>query len=220
MTSPAARAPAVSWPANAPADCGAGAALPTVADRSGRFLRRSGFRDDRSQRSRIADSQHGCHPAPIAGRGCTTGKRPRCAPGGKACNPVARTPTIPPCPASIPVLPLASRLSSGPTNTGKTHLAIERLLAHSSGIIGFPLRLLARENYDSMVARKGARHVALITGRGEDRPPRRPLVLLHRRSHATRPRRRVRRGGRDPALRRPRPGPRLHRPPAARSRHG
>ncbi|MCW3473400.1 helicase-related protein [Limobrevibacterium gyesilva] len=52
----------------------------------------------------------------------------------------------------------------GPTNTGKTHLAIERLLAHSSGIIGFPLRLLARENYDRMVARKGPRNVALITG--------------------------------------------------------
>ncbi|WP_428391731.1 helicase-related protein [Lichenicoccus sp.] len=52
----------------------------------------------------------------------------------------------------------------GPTNTGKTHLAIERLLAHSSGIIGFPLRLLARENYDRMVAAKGVRQVALITG--------------------------------------------------------
>ena len=52
----------------------------------------------------------------------------------------------------------------GPTNTGKTHLAIERMLAHASGIIGFPLRLLARENYDRMVARKGARYVALITG--------------------------------------------------------
>ena len=52
----------------------------------------------------------------------------------------------------------------GPTNTGKTHLAIERMLAHSSGIIGFPLRLLARENYDRMVARKGPKHVALITG--------------------------------------------------------
>ena len=52
----------------------------------------------------------------------------------------------------------------GPTNTGKTHLAIERMLAHSSGIIGFPLRLLARENYDRMVARKGVRQVALITG--------------------------------------------------------
>src|SRR5436309_11742074 len=52
----------------------------------------------------------------------------------------------------------------GPTNTGKTHLAIERMLGHASGIIGFPLRLLARENYDRMVASKGARHVALITG--------------------------------------------------------
>ena len=52
----------------------------------------------------------------------------------------------------------------GPTNTGKTHLAITRLLAHSSGIIGFPLRLLARENYDRMVAAHGVRSVALITG--------------------------------------------------------
>jgi len=59
----------------------------------------------------------------------------------------------------------------GPTNTGKTHLAIERLLAHSSGIIGFPLRLLARENFDRMVARKGARHVALITGEEKIVPP-------------------------------------------------
>ena len=52
----------------------------------------------------------------------------------------------------------------GPTNTGKTHLAIDRMLAHASGIIGFPLRLLARENYDRMVAKKGVRNVALITG--------------------------------------------------------
>ncbi|HJS86177.1 MAG TPA: helicase-related protein, partial [Acetobacteraceae bacterium] len=59
----------------------------------------------------------------------------------------------------------------GPTNTGKTHLAMERLLAHSSGIIGFPLRLLARENYDRMVARKGARNVALITGEEKIVPP-------------------------------------------------
>jgi ATP-dependent RNA helicase SUPV3L1/SUV3 len=59
----------------------------------------------------------------------------------------------------------------GPTNTGKTHLAIERLMAHASGIIGFPLRLLARENYDRMVARKGARHVALITGEEKIVPP-------------------------------------------------
>lgn len=59
----------------------------------------------------------------------------------------------------------------GPTNTGKTHLAIERMLAHASGIIGFPLRLLARENYDRMVARKGAANVALITGEEKIVPP-------------------------------------------------
>jgi ATP-dependent RNA helicase SUPV3L1/SUV3 len=59
----------------------------------------------------------------------------------------------------------------GPTNTGKTHLAIDRMLAHASGIIGFPLRLLARENYDRMVARKGGRHVALITGEEKIVPP-------------------------------------------------
>ena len=52
----------------------------------------------------------------------------------------------------------------GPTNTGKTHLAIERMCAHSSGAIGFPLRLLAREVYDRVVAIKGERHVALVTG--------------------------------------------------------
>jgi len=52
----------------------------------------------------------------------------------------------------------------GPTNTGKTHLAIERLCGHSSGAIGFPLRLLAREVYDKVRAIKGAREVALITG--------------------------------------------------------
>lgn len=52
----------------------------------------------------------------------------------------------------------------GPTNTGKTHLAIERMSAHSSGMIGFPLRLLAREVYDRVVAVKGKDSVALITG--------------------------------------------------------
>src|SRR6202049_1711982 len=52
----------------------------------------------------------------------------------------------------------------GPTNTGKTYLAIERMLGHASGMIGFPLRLLARENYDRVVRLKGARAVALITG--------------------------------------------------------
>jgi ATP-dependent RNA helicase SUPV3L1/SUV3 len=60
----------------------------------------------------------------------------------------------------------SSRLKAvlGPTNTGKTHLAIERLCAYSSGAIGFPLRLLAREVYDKVCAIKGASHVALITG--------------------------------------------------------
>lgn len=59
----------------------------------------------------------------------------------------------------------------GPTNTGKTHLAITRMLAHASGIIGFPLRLLARENYDRMVAAKGEKYVALITGEEKIVPP-------------------------------------------------
>ena len=52
----------------------------------------------------------------------------------------------------------------GPTNTGKTHLAVERMAAHSSGMIGFPLRLLAREIYDRVVRMKGPNQVALITG--------------------------------------------------------
>src|SRR5690349_22515062 len=52
----------------------------------------------------------------------------------------------------------------GPTNTGKTHFAIERMLAHKSGMIGLPLRLLAREVYDRIVKLRGAGEVALITG--------------------------------------------------------
>ena len=59
----------------------------------------------------------------------------------------------------------------GPTNTGKTHLAIERLCGHSSGMIGFPLRLLAREVYDRVVAIKGHKEVALITGEEKILPP-------------------------------------------------
>jgi ATP-dependent RNA helicase SUPV3L1/SUV3 len=59
----------------------------------------------------------------------------------------------------------------GPTNTGKTHLAIERMLAHSSGIIGLPLRLLAREVYNRCVERVGADAVALITGEEKIKPP-------------------------------------------------
>ena len=52
----------------------------------------------------------------------------------------------------------------GPTNTGKTHYAIERMTGFGTGMIGLPLRLLAREVYDRVVERKGAAHVALITG--------------------------------------------------------
>ena len=52
----------------------------------------------------------------------------------------------------------------GPTNTGKTHFAIERMLAHRSGMIGLPLRLLAREVYDKVVRLKGADQAALVTG--------------------------------------------------------
>src|SRR5687768_4483068 len=59
----------------------------------------------------------------------------------------------------------------GPTNTGKTHLAIERMCAHSSGVIGFPLRLLAREVYDRVVALKGEAKVALLTGEERIVPP-------------------------------------------------
>ena len=59
----------------------------------------------------------------------------------------------------------------GPTNTGKTHLAIERLCAHSSGAIGFPLRLLAREVYDRVCKIKGEANVALITGEERIEPP-------------------------------------------------
>jgi len=70
-------------------------------------------------------------------------------------------------------LPLSPRLSAilGPTNTGKTHLAIERLCGHASGMIGFPLRLLAREVYDRVCALKGPDQAALITGEEKIVPP-------------------------------------------------
>ena len=58
----------------------------------------------------------------------------------------------------------------GPTNTGKTHLAIERMLAHSSGVIGLPLRLLAREVYNKVADRAGNDSVALITGEEKIKP--------------------------------------------------
>ncbi|MGA0543702.1 helicase-related protein [Brevundimonas sp. VNH65] len=52
----------------------------------------------------------------------------------------------------------------GPTNTGKTHLAVERMLGHASGMIGLPLRLLAREVYERIVRQRGRAAVALVTG--------------------------------------------------------
>ena len=66
----------------------------------------------------------------------------------------------------MPLTSAAGRLTAvlGPTNTGKTYLAIERMLGHESGMIGFPLRLLAREVYDRVVKAKGVNQVALLTG--------------------------------------------------------
>ncbi|GBD43110.1 putative helicase HelY [bacterium HR40] len=65
----------------------------------------------------------------------------------------------------------------GPTNTGKTHFAVERMLAHESGVMGFPLRLLAREIYDRIVALKGASLVALVTGEERIGRPDAPYVV-------------------------------------------
>ena len=104
------------------------------------------------------------HPCAVAGTQAT----PRV---GTACIPQPQHPTIPSMSGSESAFAPRVKAVLGPTNTGKTHLAIERMLAHASGIIGFPLRLLARENYDRMVARKGARYVALITGEEKIVPP-------------------------------------------------
>ena len=60
----------------------------------------------------------------------------------------------------------------GPTNTGKTHLAIERMLGHESGMIGLPLRLLAREVYGRVVEKAGVHNVALVTGEEKIKPDR------------------------------------------------
>ncbi len=68
--------------------------------------------------------------------------------------------------------PSRIRAVLGPTNTGKTYLAIERMLGHATGMIGFPLRLLARENYDRIVSLKGRNSVALVTGEEKIVPPR------------------------------------------------
>ena len=69
---------------------------------------------------------------------------------------------------------MASRITAvlGPTNTGKTHYAIQRMLSYRTGVIGLPLRLLAREVYDRIVAERGPSVVALITGEERIVPPR------------------------------------------------
>ncbi|MWD27323.1 disulfide oxidoreductase [Aquicoccus sp. SCR17] len=69
-------------------------------------------------------------------------------------------------------LPSRTLAVLGPTNTGKTHYAIERMLGHRTGIIGLPLRLLAREVYDRIVAARGPSVVALVTGEERIVPPR------------------------------------------------
>ena len=102
----------------------------------------------------------------------------------------------------------------GPTNTGKTHLAIERMLGHSSGMIGLPLRLLAREVYNKVADRVGAENVALITGEEKIKPqnPRFWVATVE-----AMPRDldlRLRRHRRGAARLRSRSRPRLHRPHA------
>lgn len=71
-----------------------------------------------------------------------------------------------PSPTYMPTAENPGRLTAllGPTNTGKTHLAVERMLGHETGMIGLPLRLLAREIYDRIKILRGPHHVALITG--------------------------------------------------------
>ncbi|MFD1333401.1 helicase-related protein, partial [Methylopila musalis] len=78
-----------------------------------------------------------------------------------------------PAPASDLLAPARGRGVTavlGPTNTGKTHLAIERMASHGSGLIGLPLRLLAREVYQRLVEKVGAAKVALVTGEEKIKP--------------------------------------------------
>ena len=112
-------------------------------------------------------SRRGLRPAPTVSRlsGChlpVNGED-----SGRSLHPRPERPMLPPMfsrPGSVTAV-------LGPTNTGKTHLAIERMCGHSSGIIGFPLRLLAREVYDRVVAIKGKERVALVTGEEKIVPP-------------------------------------------------
>jgi len=78
---------------------------------------------------------------------------------------------------ATPLNPATVTAILGPTNTGKTHYAVERMLGRQSGVIGLPLRLLARvrllarEVYDRIVAQKGTAQCALITGEEKIQPP-------------------------------------------------
>ena len=74
----------------------------------------------------------------------------------------------------------------GPTNTGKTHLAVETMLGYESGILGFPLRLLAREIFDKCVNKIGREKVALITGEEKIIPKSPRYLHLYSRIHASR----------------------------------
>jgi len=88
-------------------------------------------------------------------------------------RPMSRSPPHEPVPSPSNLRGHQPQITAvlGPTNTGKTHLAIERMLGHRSGMIGLPLRLLAREVYDKIIALKGNRDVALITGEERILPP-------------------------------------------------
>lgn len=87
------------------------------------------------------------------------------------CKPAMTLRVVTQPPPSRPADDSRVRAVLGPTNTGKTHLAIERMCGHSSGMMGFPLRLLAREVYDRVRAIKGDKQVALITGEERIEPP-------------------------------------------------
>ncbi|MEL6374427.1 MAG: helicase-related protein [Pseudomonadota bacterium] len=86
--------------------------------------------------------------------------------------PAASRPTSPTTASARPIAAPSRNVTAvlGPTNTGKTHLALERMVGHETGLIGLPLRLLAREVYDRVVAKVGADQVALITGEEKIRP--------------------------------------------------
>ena len=109
----------------------------------------------------------------------------------------------------------------GPTNTGKTFLAIERMLGHATGMIGFPLRLLARENYDKVVEeQRRFSQVALVTGEEKDQSLKIPATGSAR----SRPCRwtsrcRLWRSTKSNSVRRSRTRLCVHRPPAECARH-